>query len=295
MKLRHIEVFHAVYTTGSVSKAARQLNVSQPAATNLLRHAEDLLGFPLFDRVRGRLVPTADAHELIAQADEIQAQVHHFREIAQNLRRGRGQVLRIATLPALGVDFLPRAVAEYVREHPGVVIDLSTSHHDEMAAKLYKRETDLVICYSLPRGTPVASVPLGEAEMVALFREEDFPDAPDPLPLEALEGLSYVSTSDSGPQARLVANELAARGIELEPVASSRSYAMAAAMVRAGMGATIVDQHTALGALRPGLTIRPLEPRQPYMIQAAHLEGRPPSRLALDFLDHVRARLGAGG
>ena len=43
MNLRHIEVFHAVYVNGSVSAAARMLNVSQPSVSKVLRHAESLL------------------------------------------------------------------------------------------------------------------------------------------------------------------------------------------------------------------------------------------------------------
>ena len=47
MNLRHIEIFHAVYVNGSVSAAARALNVSQPSVSKMLRHAESLLGFQL--------------------------------------------------------------------------------------------------------------------------------------------------------------------------------------------------------------------------------------------------------
>ena len=43
MNLRHIEIFHAVYVNGSVSGAARALNVSQPSVSKMLRHAESLL------------------------------------------------------------------------------------------------------------------------------------------------------------------------------------------------------------------------------------------------------------
>jgi molybdenum-dependent DNA-binding transcriptional regulator ModE len=56
MNLRHIEIFHAVYVNGSVSAAARALNVSQPSVSKTLRHAESLLGFELFQRNAGRMV-----------------------------------------------------------------------------------------------------------------------------------------------------------------------------------------------------------------------------------------------
>ena len=61
MKLRHLEIFHAVMTCGSLSRAAEALNISQPAASKALKSAEMKLGFTLFQRVRGKLLPTSAA------------------------------------------------------------------------------------------------------------------------------------------------------------------------------------------------------------------------------------------
>ena len=62
MRLRHVEIFHAVFSNGSIRAAARALNVSQPSVSKMLRHAEDQLGFKLFTVVRGRTMPTDEAH-----------------------------------------------------------------------------------------------------------------------------------------------------------------------------------------------------------------------------------------
>src|SRR5687768_5522008 len=60
MKLRHIEVINAVLQTGSLSAAARLLNISQPSATKHLQRAELTVGYPLFRRHAGRLHPTQE-------------------------------------------------------------------------------------------------------------------------------------------------------------------------------------------------------------------------------------------
>ena len=111
MNLRHIEIFHSVYVNGSVSAAARALNVSQPSVSKMLRHAESLLGFPLFQRTNGGLVPTQDAHTLFTEVSEIQDRVHALREAGRNLKRGAGGTLRISALPSLALDAIPTAVA----------------------------------------------------------------------------------------------------------------------------------------------------------------------------------------
>jgi len=61
MRLRHIEVFNAIMLTGSVSAAARLINITQPAVSRTLQHAELQLGFSLFARTKGRLTPTTSA------------------------------------------------------------------------------------------------------------------------------------------------------------------------------------------------------------------------------------------
>ena len=56
MNLRQIEVFHAIMEVGTITGAAKTLNISQPAVTTMLKHTEDQLRFRLFDRLHGRLV-----------------------------------------------------------------------------------------------------------------------------------------------------------------------------------------------------------------------------------------------
>ena len=78
MRLRHIELFHAVLTAGSLTGAARLLNISQPAASKVLQLAEQQLGFPLFSRVRGRLQPTEEALLLRHRVEKIVQDIEEF-------------------------------------------------------------------------------------------------------------------------------------------------------------------------------------------------------------------------
>ena len=154
MRLRHIEIFHAVYLHGTVSAAARALNISQPAVTKTLKHAEQLLGFPLFDRRGGRLVPTDDAHTLFIEVADVQQRVSSLRQVTRNLRNGSG-TLRVSVLPSLALDILPRAVSLFSEKYPDVYFDLQTLHHEEIARSLYEREADIVVAYKAPPGLPV--------------------------------------------------------------------------------------------------------------------------------------------
>jgi DNA-binding transcriptional LysR family regulator len=284
MNLRHIEIFHAVYVNGSVSAAARALNVSQPSVSKMLRHAESLLGFQLFQRTNGGLVPTQDAHTLFADVSEIQDRVHALREAGRNMRRGVGGTLRISALPSLALDAIPTAVSRFLRSHENVKFDLQTVHHDDLVRKLYERETDLAIAYQVPPAAPLAERWLGEGELVLLYREEDMPNAPPRVELECLRGKRFISLAASGPIGQLFTQELQRLDLELDEVVSARTFYIATALVRQGVGMTVVDSLTAQASLGPGLSMRPLKPSLTFGIHAMFLINRPPGALATDFL-----------
>ncbi|WP_375289501.1 LysR family transcriptional regulator [Qipengyuania sp.] len=284
MNLRQIEIFHAVYLHGTVSAAARALNVSQPSVTKVLRHAEASIGLPLFERAKGRLVPTEDARTLFGEVSDIQERVRSFRRACHNLRQGKGSVLRISALPSLGLGAIPEAVARYMAGHEHIMFDLQTSHHDEILRRLYERETDITISFAVPASAPVMHQVIGEGELVVLFREEDYPDAPPRLHLQDLAGRNVISPAQSGPIGDLLAAELERLDVRLTETISARTYYIAAALVHAGMGMAIVDNFTAEASLAKGLVNRPLQPALTFNVNAVHLENRPPPRAASDFL-----------
>lgn len=284
MKLRHIEIFHAVYVNGSVSAAARVLNISQPSVSKTLRHAESLLGFPLFQRTKGRLIPTEDAHSLFSEVSEIQDRVFALREAGRNLKRGAGSMLRLSALPSLALGALPAAVSQFLKTNPTVKFDLQTVHHDDLIRKLYEREADVAIAYEVPPGAPVGQLLLGQGELVLLYREQDMPGAPPRVELERLRGRRFISVGTSGPIGHLFTQELARIDLELDEVVSARTFYIAAALVREGVGMTVVDSFTAQASIGSGLSARPIEPPILFDVHAMFLLNRPPTALATNFL-----------
>lgn len=291
MNLRHIEIFHAVYVNGSVSAAARALNVSQPSVSKTLRHAETMLGFELFQRSNGRLLPTEDAHALFADVADIQERVRALRQAGRNLRAGAGTTLRISALPSLALGILPATVSRFLDRWPDVRFDLQTVHHDDLLRKLYERETDIAIASEPPRGAALGHGWMGEGELVIFYREEDMPDAPPRIELSQLVGRRLISLTGSGPIGTILADEVDRLEITLNEMVVARTFYIAAALVRAGVGMAIVDNFTAEASMSPGLTMRPFRPSVTFDIHAIHLLDRPPSALASEFLSMLNEEI----
>lgn len=283
MKLRHIEVFHAVYQTGSVSDAARALHVSQPSVSKVLRHAEAQIGFELFRVVKGRLVATEEAHILFNEVRDLQGRIESLQQATKNLRRGSGAHIRLGVLPSLGLHVAPRAVTGFRRSNPDVSFDIKTIHKEDILRSLYERSSDIAVAYDAPRHPRLSEVPIGSGELVLLFRKSDIPDPPARMSLDAIGGLDLVRLSGSGSIDALFSREIGpmaqyGAGISVE------TYYVAAGLVREGVGIAIVDQFTARAMAADDLDYRPLANGSQFNVYCIHLEDRPLSRIAKDFI-----------
>jgi DNA-binding transcriptional LysR family regulator len=284
MRLRQIEVFHAVYANGSISAAARALHVSQPAVSKVLRHTESQLGIRLFDLVRGRLVPTDEAHALFREVDEVFSRISSLQATAANLRNSGAGHLRIGVVPSLGLEVAPAAIAAFREKQSGVTFDIKTLHHHDVLRSLYERECDLAIGYDPPDQTRLACRKLATARLMLIARPGRFTSGPQPLAITALHGMDIIGVKGSGPIGNILASAVDNAQIMVNEIVSVSTYYVAAALVRFGAGIAVVDEFTARSMTSQGLDSIELSPEMRFGIHAIWLEDRPPSKLGERFV-----------
>lgn len=287
MRLRQIEVFHAVYANGSISAAARALNVSQPAVSKVLRHTEAQLGIKLFDLVRGRLVPSDEAHALFREVDEVFDRIASLQLTAQNLRASGAGHLRIGVVPSLGLEVAPRAIAAFRAKNPDVTFSVRTLHHNDVVRSLYERECDLAIGYDPPDHPRMRQKKLASAALYLMAPKGQFGADRDAVAITELNGLDMVSVTGSGPIGDLVTRAFSKSQIEAREIVSVSTYYIAAALVRYGSGVAIVDAFTAQAMATDGLDVLQLTPELNFGVCAAWLEDRPLSKLGSKFVASV--------
>jgi DNA-binding transcriptional LysR family regulator len=149
MRLRHIEVFNAVMLTGSVSAAARLINVTQPAVSRILAHAELQLGFALFQRTKSRLVPTTEAQTLYPHIERLFQQLDEVQRLANSLKAGdRADELHLLTVLALSYEIIPRALKSFRKQHPDVRVAVEALHSPQIISSLVLQEADVGFVFS---------------------------------------------------------------------------------------------------------------------------------------------------
>jgi len=140
---RHVEVFRAVMTAGSVTGAAEALFTSQPTVSRELSRMESLLRLALFDRVRGRLQPTAQAYALFDEVQRSYAGLERVADTALRLRQFTEGQLSLACLPAFSHALLPGACARFQAAHPGVSVSVNPYESPLLEERLAAQAHDL--------------------------------------------------------------------------------------------------------------------------------------------------------
>ncbi len=120
MNLRQIEAFRAVIETGSISRAAERLSISQPAASKLIQNLELDAGLALFERRPGRVLPTPEAFLLFEEIERIMSGLNSLKDYVADIRAMQHARLRIGVMPALSVGFIQNILIGYAPAHPSM-------------------------------------------------------------------------------------------------------------------------------------------------------------------------------
>lgn len=289
MRLRHIEVFHAVYTTGSVTSAARLLNVSQPSISKVLAHAESQLGFPLFERVKGKLVATPEAVRLYDPVATLYEGLSAVRRISSNLRTAAEGRIRIAATPAIGLELIPDAITQFRALEPDATFEIETLHMAELTAALEESRIDLALGFDVPQqpGLSRESLLIGRLVLIAPPEHALSKASAGPVGLDVLTGQPFIRLNQRGPLGQLLGTHLDDSGVLLEEVAVSETYQVARRLVAQGLGIAVVDEFTARGLAGGNVSVIEFEPRMTFSVDLLTLESRPLNQLCRRFADYL--------
>ena len=124
--LRSLECFRSIIDQGSVTAAAKHLKLTQPAVSRLLGLLESAVGFPLFHRSKGRLIPTDEALTFYKQVDIALQSIGRVSDLARNLRNSDFGELKIVSPPSFAEGILSRVISTFITQHPNVRVNLDS-------------------------------------------------------------------------------------------------------------------------------------------------------------------------
>ena len=292
MNVRQLEIFEALMRTGSVSAAARALNLSQPAVTKSLRLAEQSAGFTLFRRVRGRLFPSREAESLLPGVKKVREDLDAIALRIDQLRRGSAGSVTIASVASLAHALLTPAVARFARERPEIRIEVTSLPFHMVVESVANSQADLGLIHDPSDNLYVDGDDLCQAEVVCLMPRKHPLARRRTLAPADLHGESLITFRADTPLGASVRRVLSEGGTapDIHIIVNQSQHAMN--LVEAGAGVALIDPFLLIGGSHPAVAavaFRPAIPLRPRIIRA---RDRPHSRAALQFSRQTRAMVG---
>lgn len=274
MNTRHLEAFYAVMVCGSISRAADMLHISQPAVSKTLKHAEMRLGYLLFERTRGKLIPTKEALILYDKAQTIYQELSDFQSMAENLAEKPQGNIAIGCLPSLGLSLIPEVTKLFLERYPQSRVDVSTYHTDELIHLLNRYQLDFAISFRPMKEQGISSITLAKIPVVYLDAE---PVEKGIMSLDDIDDNRWIN-----PGADSLATMIHQYRTFKTPQLNVHTYYMAAEFVKRRVGCTISDLFSAAEVL-PFSMIYPI--KEPMMLDLCLLyqSDRPLRKISQDY------------
>ena len=289
MRLRHIEVFHAIMQAGTISGAAQLLNISQPAATKVLQHCEMRLGLTLFERIKGKLHPTPEAHKLFVEVDKLNRDLQSVRRLANNLKHHPDEAVRLAATPTLSMTVVPAALAAWRNKFKDVHCTLATQHTSDIVNSLLLGDVDFALSLYDPKHPNIVAESLVKSSMKAIAPAGSWSAKLDntALPLTEL-GKNLIALDVDDHLVSQVMSACADHGISFTSHTLVQTYLLARALVEYGAGTAVVDPFTAATADYSKVQCRTLIPLVPVDLFLLTVKSTPLSRSAKAFVECIK-------
>ena len=145
LKTRQLLLLVAMEEEGNINRAAQVLNMTQPAASKLLKDLEDMLGVQLFDRLPRGMRPTWYGETMIRHARMALASLSQAHDEIEALKAGRYGQVSVGAITAPGLTLMPAAVALVKQQHPSLRVSLQIETSDVLMERLAQGKLDMVV------------------------------------------------------------------------------------------------------------------------------------------------------
>jgi DNA-binding transcriptional LysR family regulator len=260
LRSRQIEVFRAVMRAGGASAAARLLGLSQPLVSQQLAALEKALELPLFERKRGRLVPTREGAAFHSEVERHYLGMEQLARKARSLRGAEDGQLFVGCLPGLGFTLMPEVVRQFCDRYPQVRVSLQTVSSGVVKDRVASGEWDIGFAASeidtagvmhsvFSRSLAVAVLPAGHP--AARGRK--------PLSLADLARFPLVALNPEDVARQQLEKACEQQGVKLRIAAETPYGTGICALVRAGLGIGVTNPLSVPQEAEGGLVMRKLE------------------------------------
>lgn len=255
---RQIEAFRAVMLTHSMTTAAGMLCVTQSAVSKIMRELEHEVGFPLFVRTKGGLVPSAEAASLYTEVDRVYIGIDRVSHAAARIKQRHTGQLKLVSTSVLTTLFLQLVVKAFSEAHPRVMISLETYNSTEVIDLVGSRLFDIGYAMTPIDNDAVDVVGIFATRCVCILPSNHRLGGVGKVDITELSGDSFISLMPSNTTRLKIDALFRTFNVKRDMLYEAGWSASISALVAEGLGVSIIDPFTAVLAAKSGCLIAEL-------------------------------------
>jgi DNA-binding transcriptional LysR family regulator len=241
--MHQLSVFEAVARHGSFTRAAEELHIAQPTASVQIKKLAETMGLPLFEQVGNRARLTEAGRELQTACRQIFQELARIEDKLSSIRSLESGRLWLA-VSATGKHFVPRLLAAFVQQHPGIDVCLQFQNRDTLLQRLADDTDDLYVFADPPRDGEVVVQQIMPNPMAVFARSDHALAGQARIPFERLAQEPFLMR-ERGSGTRAVAQEVFARhGLQPRVRMELSTNEAILEAIRAGLGVSILSRFT---------------------------------------------------
>jgi DNA-binding transcriptional LysR family regulator len=289
MQLRELECFRTLMLSGTMTRAADELGISQPAVSATIAGLEKKLGFSLFTRQAGRLTATREAHLFFTEVSRSLTAFESTERAAAEIRGGKRGSLTIVAYPSISIALLPRILSLFMADRPDVRINLVSRSSYVVKELVSTRQFDFAIA-ELPTDHPAERLERFSYRCDCIL-PTDHPLAElDVITPRELDRIPFISLFRDHTTCSQLASAFSSYNSKWNVVAEVQYFATVCELVAAGCGVGLVDQIIS-SPFTGAVVRRRFEPAIVYEIGLLHPELSTRSVISDEFLVLLRTHL----
>ena len=258
------------------------MGISQPGVSNLLNQLERQTKLKLFERVKGRLVPTPEADVLYRETDTVIRGLDHVSQAVLDLRNKKAGHLQVASAHSMSFGFMPKLISRFTKDRPDMTISFQSQYSAKIQEWVMSGLFEVGMCEMPLLYDSLNYHPIQVETLLAL--PEDSPLAKhDILTPELLADEPFIVMGPDHISHRRLREAFHIAGIPLRIRVHSHLFKNLLGFVKEGMGVSIVDRFGLDFDNEGGFITRPFEPSVKIDMAVITSKTRPMSVIGKEF------------
>lgn len=285
---RQIDAFQTLINSGTVTKTASVLGISQPAVSRLISDLEKAVGFKIFSRSGRKLQPTLEARLLAEEVAQSMSGLKRIEHAAQNIRDFNHVQLRLVSTPSFAPTLAPLLIEKFSNRHPNVHVCLDIQSDDERIEWMVLENQGFGIAVSTGSNRNIATHELLSTEAVCLLPVSHRLANEKTISPEDLVDENFVSYFEGTIFKSDIDMAFNSAKVERLTRYEGKTTGAIIGMVGAGLGVSIIDSGFGAVSFDQRCTTVPFVPPIRYTAELLWSTQRDLSAIQNEFLNMIR-------